>query len=280
VVGDSLELMTELLSRFGGLLAADHANISAAVLPHLDDSRALIRKRALHCLGKWLPLLSPPFPPTPYHPPPPHPHPSFAKRPPSPTPYFIGLCLGGRGGRVRREGGKGMWLSSNTTYSAVCEREYKPQCASSSAIVSGSEERTNLGVCEQQYMQAVCEQQCKPAVCGKQCNNNSMGAAVQAKLCEQKYKSHSVRPAVQGTMWVLADTAEYIWCSSTCILLLQKNAQLSKVLPEADVYIYLEARQYMTAGRLPALVLPNDSLPLPPSLSLPCIPSTSSFAPF
>ena len=52
MVGDSLELMTELLARFGGLLSADHANIAAAVLPHLDDSRALIRKRALHCLGE------------------------------------------------------------------------------------------------------------------------------------------------------------------------------------------------------------------------------------
>ena len=43
--------MNEIVSKFGGLVASDHARIRDCLLPELDESRAGVRKRAIHCLS-------------------------------------------------------------------------------------------------------------------------------------------------------------------------------------------------------------------------------------
>lgn len=52
MAGDSLDILGEVLSKFGGLVSAEHARVRTAVVPLLDDSRSSLRKRALQCLGK------------------------------------------------------------------------------------------------------------------------------------------------------------------------------------------------------------------------------------
>lgn len=47
----SLDLLNEAVSKFGGLVASEHARIRDALLPELDESRAGVRKRAIHCLS-------------------------------------------------------------------------------------------------------------------------------------------------------------------------------------------------------------------------------------
>lgn len=51
VVGDSLDILADVLTKFGGLVGGEHARVRAALAPLLDDSRAALRKRALHCMG-------------------------------------------------------------------------------------------------------------------------------------------------------------------------------------------------------------------------------------
>jgi hypothetical protein len=51
VLNDSLDVLHELLARFGSLLREQHAEIASVLLPLLDDHRAGARKRALHCIG-------------------------------------------------------------------------------------------------------------------------------------------------------------------------------------------------------------------------------------
>ena len=51
VVSASLDLLNEVLSKFGGLVASEHARLRNALLPELDESRAGVRKRAIHCLS-------------------------------------------------------------------------------------------------------------------------------------------------------------------------------------------------------------------------------------
>lgn len=52
VTNDSLDILTDVLAKFGHLLADQHALILQTLLPYLDDSRQGIRKRALHCIGE------------------------------------------------------------------------------------------------------------------------------------------------------------------------------------------------------------------------------------
>lgn len=54
VVSDALDILADVTQKFGNLLVAEHAHMKAALVPHLDDARAPIRKRAMHCLGEPL----------------------------------------------------------------------------------------------------------------------------------------------------------------------------------------------------------------------------------
>eukprot|EP00879_Flechtneria_rotunda_P007662 GHRR01008035.1.p1 GENE.GHRR01008035.1~~GHRR01008035.1.p1 ORF type:complete len:648 (+),score=253.35 GHRR01008035.1:1250-3193(+) len=60
VINDSLDILSEVLAKFGHLLLDQHAAIVQTLLPYLDDSRHGIRKRALHCIGALAPFLSDP----------------------------------------------------------------------------------------------------------------------------------------------------------------------------------------------------------------------------
>uniref|UniRef100_A0A7S3QNX2 TATA-binding protein interacting (TIP20) domain-containing protein n=1 Tax=Dunaliella tertiolecta TaxID=3047 RepID=A0A7S3QNX2_DUNTE len=51
VISDSLDILAEVTQKFGNLLVAEHARIKATLVPLLDDARAPIRKRAMHCLA-------------------------------------------------------------------------------------------------------------------------------------------------------------------------------------------------------------------------------------
>lgn len=51
VLTDSLDILTDVVAKFGHLLPEQHATIVQLLQPYLDDSRQGIRKRALHCIG-------------------------------------------------------------------------------------------------------------------------------------------------------------------------------------------------------------------------------------
>jgi len=46
-----LEILSDLVQRFGSLMAADHEKLQKAVLPQLTSTRPVARKRAIGCLG-------------------------------------------------------------------------------------------------------------------------------------------------------------------------------------------------------------------------------------
>ncbi|GFH06744.1 TIP120 domain-containing protein, partial [Haematococcus lacustris] len=50
-VGDALDILTEVLLKFGSLLGSLLGAIQVALLSLLDDPRAAVRKRAMHCTG-------------------------------------------------------------------------------------------------------------------------------------------------------------------------------------------------------------------------------------
>lgn len=52
VLQDSLDILVEVLGRFGHLVQDQHQLLLSTVLPHLDDHRAGVRKRALQCIGE------------------------------------------------------------------------------------------------------------------------------------------------------------------------------------------------------------------------------------
>ena len=52
VANASLEILNDLLNKFGGLMAGDHARLRDSLLPLLEDNRAGVKKRAIHCLGE------------------------------------------------------------------------------------------------------------------------------------------------------------------------------------------------------------------------------------
>jgi hypothetical protein len=54
VLTDSLDILTDVVAKFGHLLPEQHATIVQLLQPYLDDSRQGIRKRALHCIGRRL----------------------------------------------------------------------------------------------------------------------------------------------------------------------------------------------------------------------------------
>ena len=54
VVSASLEVLNDLLTRFGGLMTEDHARLIDNLLPLLEGNRSGVKKRATHCLGNLL----------------------------------------------------------------------------------------------------------------------------------------------------------------------------------------------------------------------------------
>jgi hypothetical protein len=50
-MSDGLDILVELALKFGHQLQEQYSGMLAIVLPSLDDNRAGIRKRALHCIG-------------------------------------------------------------------------------------------------------------------------------------------------------------------------------------------------------------------------------------
>ena len=52
-MSDALDTLCELLARFGGLLPAEQmARVQALALGYLGESKAALRKKAMHCLGE------------------------------------------------------------------------------------------------------------------------------------------------------------------------------------------------------------------------------------
>lgn len=51
VVMDALDILTDVLSRFGNTVAAEHARLKDVSLSYLADGTAQLRKRAMHCLA-------------------------------------------------------------------------------------------------------------------------------------------------------------------------------------------------------------------------------------
>lgn len=49
---DSLDILVEVLGRFGHYVSGQHELLLQTLLPHLDDNRAGVRKRALQAVGE------------------------------------------------------------------------------------------------------------------------------------------------------------------------------------------------------------------------------------
>lgn len=49
---DSLDILVEALGRFGHYVSGQHELLLQTLLPHLDDNRAGVRKRALQAVGE------------------------------------------------------------------------------------------------------------------------------------------------------------------------------------------------------------------------------------
>lgn len=59
VKSECLDILCDVLHRFGGLMTADHEKLMNALLVQLNLQRAGLRKRAIQCLGKYAhPLLA------------------------------------------------------------------------------------------------------------------------------------------------------------------------------------------------------------------------------
>jgi cullin-associated NEDD8-dissociated protein 1 len=54
IKSECLDILCDILHRFGGLMTADHEKLLNALLVQLNLQRAGLRKRAIQCLGNWL----------------------------------------------------------------------------------------------------------------------------------------------------------------------------------------------------------------------------------
>ncbi len=52
MVSDSIDVLSEVVDKCGSSIGLEHSRVRDALLPFLDDARAPVRKRALHCLGE------------------------------------------------------------------------------------------------------------------------------------------------------------------------------------------------------------------------------------
>ncbi len=53
-MNECLDNLAEAMSRFGSLVPPCHQELVDKVLPLLDDNRAALRRRAMHCISEWL----------------------------------------------------------------------------------------------------------------------------------------------------------------------------------------------------------------------------------
>ena len=54
VVSDSLDILCELLARFGSVVPSEHLmRVKELSLGYLGEGRAALRKKAVHALGEW-----------------------------------------------------------------------------------------------------------------------------------------------------------------------------------------------------------------------------------
>lgn len=54
VLSDTLDITSELLARFGNVMSDYHTQLKTAILPHLEEPRPVVRKRAIQSMGKLL----------------------------------------------------------------------------------------------------------------------------------------------------------------------------------------------------------------------------------
>ena len=52
VLSDTLDVTSDLLARFGNVMSGYHSHLKAAILPHLEEPRPVVRKRAIQSMGK------------------------------------------------------------------------------------------------------------------------------------------------------------------------------------------------------------------------------------
>ena len=52
VLSESLDITGDLLTRFGNVMSGYHSQLKVALLPHLEETRPIVRKRAIQCMGK------------------------------------------------------------------------------------------------------------------------------------------------------------------------------------------------------------------------------------
>ena len=52
VLSESLDITGDLLARFGNVMSEYHPQLKKALLPHLKETRPVVRKRAIQCIGK------------------------------------------------------------------------------------------------------------------------------------------------------------------------------------------------------------------------------------
>lgn len=52
VLSESLDITGDLLARFGNVMKDYHSQLRVALVPHLEESRPVVRKRAIQCMGK------------------------------------------------------------------------------------------------------------------------------------------------------------------------------------------------------------------------------------
>ncbi|KAL3163066.1 hypothetical protein ABBQ32_009489 [Trebouxia sp. C0010 RCD-2024] len=51
VLSDTLDVTSDLLARFGNVMSGYHGQLKAAILPHLEEPRPVVRKRAIQCMA-------------------------------------------------------------------------------------------------------------------------------------------------------------------------------------------------------------------------------------
>lgn len=54
IVNESLDNTNELLTRFGHIMTDFHVQLRGALTPLLKESRPIVRKRAIQCLGTYI----------------------------------------------------------------------------------------------------------------------------------------------------------------------------------------------------------------------------------
>ena len=53
VLSDTLDVTSDLLARFGNVMSGYHSHLKAAILPHLEEPRPVVRKRAILSMGTY-----------------------------------------------------------------------------------------------------------------------------------------------------------------------------------------------------------------------------------